>query len=143
MFRGIWKVACPGLVLLAWLVAGPLTSSASVGGCRTDPTVYLSNGYVVTLWADISTDVSNVTSVNYVLHVPTGVTVTSVAYDANGSLENLQVVADQKGTHFELQTTVMTTISKVQFTSYATRHDSTVASKNGTTPNMVTLNWCT
>jgi hypothetical protein len=95
------------------------------------------------MWADISTDISNVTSVNYVLHVPAGVTMTGVSYDANGYLEHLSIVADQKGTHYADETTVYTTVSKVSDTAYATRQDTTVATKSGTSGTTVTLNWCT
>lgn len=111
--------------------------------CRTDPTVTLSNGYVLTMWANISTDIGNVNSVNYVLHVPKGVTIKSITYDANGGVENIQLVADQSGTHYSDVTTVDTVTTGVGYSAYATRQDSTVASKSGASDGSVTLNWCT
>jgi len=143
MFWGTRKLILPAIAVLVWLGVAAVPSSANVGACRTDPTVTLSNGYSATLWAIIQTDVSNVTGVTYQLHVPQGVTVSNVSYDANGSLEHLQVVADQKGKQYYLTTTVTTTTSKVAYTAYATRQDSTVASANATTPNSVTLHWAT
>lgn len=135
------KLLLAAIALGMWLVVGAVPSSAHMGGCRTDPTVHLSNGYVVTLWADISTDISNVNSVAYVLHVPQGVTATEVDYDANGSVENFQLVADQNGNSYQLQTTVVTSTGGVPFTAYATRLNTTVASTNGTTPAAATLYW--
>lgn len=86
-------------VFLAALV-GQSVAFGQTNTCRTDPTVTLSNGYVLTMWANISTDISNVNSVNYVLHVPKGVTIKNITYDANGGVENIQLVADQSGTHY-------------------------------------------
>jgi hypothetical protein len=122
------------------LVSGAFAQTVS---CRTDPTITLSNGYVLTMWANISTDISHVHSVNYVLHVPKGVTMTNVSYDANGSVEHIQIVADQSGTHYSDVTTVDTATSGVAYSAYATRQDTTVATKNGTSDGTVTLNWCT
>jgi hypothetical protein len=130
------------------LLAGTLLLTGSVGAhaasvCRTDPTVTLSNGYTATLWADISTDISSVSSVSYVFHVPKGVTIKSISYDANGYVEHVSLVADQSGTHYEDVTTVTTTTPNMKYSAYATRMDSTVASKNGQSNGSVTLNWCT
>ena len=136
-------LGAPALALA--LLAGSLATDAhaSITYCRTDPTVTLSNGVTVTMWAQISTNISSVSSVNYVLHVPAGVTLKSVTYDTYGYLEHLQIVADQSGTHYADNTTVTLTSGNTSVTAYATRQDSTVASKTGTSPNTITLNWCT
>ncbi len=46
------------------LALASTTSAFAVFGCRTDPTVMLSNGYNVQMWNQIDTDISNVTSVD-------------------------------------------------------------------------------
>lgn len=140
--RGLIAAGMLGTVgLLTPLSA--LSTYAHSAVCRTDPTITLSNGYTATLWANISTDISQVTAVNYVLHVPKGVTLSSIGYDSNGYLEHVSIIADQNGTHYEDVTTVDTTATGVSYSAYATRMDSTVATKNGKSDGSVTLNWCT
>jgi hypothetical protein len=137
---------CVALILaLGALCSGLMTNPvhAQISACRADPTVTLSNGVAVTMWATMQTDISNVKSVNYILHVPTGVTMTGITYDANGALEHVSIVADQTGTHYEDVTTAALYSGSVAMTAYATRRDSTVASKNGTTGTAITLNWAT
>jgi hypothetical protein len=131
--------------VLALALATALTTGISHASsyCRTDPTVALSNGVSVQLWADIQTDLSNVNGVAYVLHVPKGVTMTGITYDATGYLENVQIVADQSGTHYELTTNVDTGTQKVGVTANAIRRDGTTAAKTGTSGTAITLNWCT
>jgi hypothetical protein len=138
-------LAASGSALLAGtlLLTGAVGVHAQLATCRTDPTITLSNGYTATLWADISTDISHVNAVSYVLHVPKGVTLKSISYDANGSVEQVSIVADQSGSHYEDLTTVDTSNSGVAYSAYATRMDSTVASKGGKSDGSVTLNWCT
>jgi hypothetical protein len=125
------------------LPLGPAAAHAQIGACRTDPTVTLSNGVSVTMWATMQTDISTVQSVTYVLHVPKGVTMTGITYDSSGSLEHVSIVADQTGTQYEDVTTTTLTSGSVSMTAYATRRDSTVASQNGTTGKAITLHWAT
>lgn len=125
------------------LALASTTSAFAVFGCRTDPTVTLSNGYSVQMWDQIGTNISNVTSVTYVLHVPQGLSVSSISYDQTGYLEHVQVVDDQKGNQYYETSTVDTTTSKTGFTADAIRHDGTTASANGNTPKTVTMHWCT
>lgn len=133
------------ILALAALCSGLMTNPvhAAISGCRADPTVTLSNGVSISMWATMQTDISNVESVNYVLHVPTGVTMIGITYDASGSLEHVSIVADQTGTHYEDVTTTTLYSGNVSMTAYATRRDSTVASKNGKTGTAITLNWST
>jgi hypothetical protein len=71
--------------LVAMLLVLPITqASAAMTKCRTDPIFKLSNGMLLTITLDISTDAMNVRNVTYSLHVPPGVTVTKVTYTAGG-----------------------------------------------------------
>src|SRR5579872_5203638 len=92
------------ILLAGSLMAGSVFASVSV--CRTDPTVYLSNGVAVQLWDSIGTSIGNIAGVSYVLHVPKGVSLSGISYDSTGYLESVSVVADQSGSHYEDVTTV-------------------------------------
>jgi hypothetical protein len=135
------RVGLPLAVSVAVLLGQVVGASAQLVSCRTDPTVTLSNGVSVTMWATISTTISHVQSVNYVLHVPAGVKMTGISYDANGSLEHVQLVADQTGTQYEDITTVDTTSTGVGYTANATRQDTSVATMAGKSDGTVTLHW--
>lgn len=120
------------------------TTAFGISGCRTDPTVSLSNGVSVQLWDSIATDISNVNGVAYVLHVPSGVSATKVTYDSTGYLERVQVVADQSGSHYSLTTNVSVKGSQaIAVTANAIRRDGTTATQNGTAAQAISLNWCT
>lgn len=72
-------------VLATILLLSPTANaSAALVKCRTDPIFKLSNGDVINVTLDISTDAANIRNVTYVLHVPAGVTVTRVTYTAGG-----------------------------------------------------------
>ena len=107
-----------GIVLLAAIVMGSGQTRAAFAVCRTDPIVTLSNGHTVTLAAEISADPSQVTSVQYVLHVPHDLTATNIAYDQYGYLESVTIVQDQNGNRFAVDTIVTTTVS-AEVTAYA------------------------
>ena len=113
-----------GAVALAMsLLAMPAMSGhawASFAGCGTDPTVTLSNGTVVTLSANIGTDISNVQQVSYVLHVPHNLTISNISYDQYGYLESVQLAQDQIGNNFVTETTVQTSLPAVPVTAYTT-----------------------
>jgi hypothetical protein len=73
------------LILMAAVLALPIIqASAALLHCRTDPIFKLSNGDVVNVTLDISTDAINVRNVTYTLHVPAGVAVKQVIYTAGG-----------------------------------------------------------
>src|ERR1700712_918614 len=79
------------------LATGAPSAFAAVGGCRADPKVWLSNGAKVTMSASITADASAVKVVIYTVHVPRGVTMTSVVF-TGGVLkdkERVVVVADR------------------------------------------------
>jgi hypothetical protein len=140
-----WRMGAMSVALAAALTGTVLggTSSAASTYCRTDPTISLSNGVAVQMWAQIDTDLSNVTSVSYVLHVPTGVTATGISYDSTGYLEHVQVVADMSGTKYSDVTTVQTSVPKIQVSANAIRRDGSTATKNGTSGTAITVNWAT
>jgi hypothetical protein len=76
----------------------PLTAAGShaAGVCRSDPIVWLSNGYKVQLASSIFASPSAVSAVDYDLHVPAGVAVTKLVYTKGriGRLEHISVYAD-------------------------------------------------
>ncbi len=66
-------------LLLAGLLAvtvAPGGAHAQWGTCYDDPAVFLDNGATVFLGATFQGDSSSVSAINYVLHVPAGVSVT-------------------------------------------------------------------
>jgi hypothetical protein len=72
-------------ILAMIMVALPsMQASAILAHCRIDPIFKLSNGDVINITLDISTDAANVRNVTYIVHVPSGVTVTKVTYTAGG-----------------------------------------------------------
>jgi hypothetical protein len=72
------------------------TAHAGVSLCRTDPTVYLSNGYILTMYADIQDQLSDVLKVSYTVHVPHGVYATRIVYDSTASVEAVSIVDDRE-----------------------------------------------
>lgn len=112
-------------VLSAALFAMPLGSTsahAQIGGCRSDPTVALSNLGVVDLSAGINDSTSDVKSVNYVLHVPKGVFPLVVVKTDSllGLTEHFQVVSDQPAGTYKTYTTVYTGASRITVTANTT-----------------------
>lgn len=105
------------LVGLFFLVATVLTlptihASAALVRCRTDPIFKLSNGDVINVSLEISTDASNVKSIAYVLHIPSEVTVIQVIYTAavikKGMDETYQVYEDSPTQSYTTDTVVTT-----------------------------------
>ena len=86
-----------------------LRASASLAKCRTDPIFKLSNGAVINITLDVSTDATNIRDVIYALHVPTGVTVTKVTYTAGGiGTETYEVYQDSAAKAYMTDTIVTT-----------------------------------
>ncbi len=56
-------------------LAAPFTpvAQAALDGCRADPVIYLSDGTALDISANISTSVTNITTIAYYVHVPPGV----------------------------------------------------------------------
>ncbi len=116
------RISLMALLLMLGLVSSSLLSTeafASFSTCRTDPTVRLSDGYTIVMYADISDSISDVHRVDYVLHVPAGVSATHIDYDSTGYLESVTVVADQQDGHGYSDTIVYTGASDVSVTAYS------------------------
>jgi hypothetical protein len=145
--RRRWRLLLGGAALTAGLLAGPFMSDHALAAytvCSSDPVVTLSNGHQLTLQAVIGTDISNVTAVNYRLHIPVDLRVTDVQYDQFGSLEHLTWVADESGSAFEDDTTVLATsaASGTSVTAWASfpNGDNTY-SVNGQVNQTLTIQW--
>src|SRR5438128_12259453 len=81
--------------LLARSLIAPDTHAA-VGGCRSDPVVTLSNGYVLDLSAVVNDTATDVQQVSYTLHAPVGTWVTStVDTSVLGPKDTFQFYADE------------------------------------------------
>lgn len=103
--------------LLAPLVAGlclaavpPGTARASIGGCRSDPVVTLSNGVVLDLSATIADTADDVRGTTYTLHAPVGTGVVAVVGTDGvlGLTERFVFQADQVPSTYVTQTVVRT-----------------------------------
>jgi hypothetical protein len=106
------------LLVALTLLLGPLTSSrvhAAITYCRTDPVATLSHGAQITMYADVYDTASDLQHADFVLHVPTGVSVTGVTYDPIfGSFESLSWVADQNTGRYKVDTLVTTGASGIK-----------------------------
>lgn len=121
------RLAIVSAALAACLLLG-LDSQAYAGTtyCRTDPVVTMSNGDVVTMYADTGvSNVNEIRNVSYVLHGPKDVTPVSVHYDHYGYLESFEYIGDQnpgRNTNLNLyktDTTVTTNKHGVKVTVHA------------------------
>jgi hypothetical protein len=105
---------------LAGLLSGPVMAhpaAASIGFCRTDPMVKLSDGTMVRLKVEINDTADDVQQVSYTLHVPTGISVDKVHYAGPlGSKENVEVLADDPANTYDTDTLVSTGTSGVGVT---------------------------
>lgn len=113
------RIMLGAIILAAGLLVGPLTiqsTHAYVSGCDLDPTVYLSNGAVVTMDASINDSLADVQSATFVLHVPYGVTANSIVKDANAALENVIVL---QGSSYYTVTLINTVSPGVQVTAFS------------------------
>jgi hypothetical protein len=115
-----------------------MQASAALVKCRTDPIFFLSNGDILTVVLDISTDPSNIRNVTYVLHVPAGVTVKRVTYTAGGlgTKEMFKVYQDSPAKTYTTDTVVTTQNTgsvAVTVTTFLNRqYSKSVSGYNGT-----------
>jgi len=116
-------LAC--FLLLGMALSEPFAarSAASVGGCRADPIVTLSDGTILDVSVDIGTDVSNVREIHYVIHGPHGVklvsTISTPTIGFTGK-ETFAYYADAAPNHYVTETLVRTTNEQVSVTAHTT-----------------------
>ena len=103
------------LCVTALMAALPtIQASAALVKCRTDPVFNLSNGDTVTITLDINTDATNVKGLDYVLHVPAGVTATKVTFIGGfTAVETYKVIQDSPARAYTTDTLVTTSVSNV------------------------------
>jgi len=117
--RAIIATAVLGLSVLGGSIfAGK--SHAAYTVCITDPVVSLSDGSTITMYAQISDDISDVQSVAYELHVPAGVYPTGMTYDQYGYLETVDIVDDQQPAAYSIGFTVTTGTAGLKYQGNAT-----------------------
>lgn len=107
------KVAKIFLLLILGVVTLLLPTgqaSAALRSCHSDPIFKLSNGDVINITLDMSTDAANIRNVTYILHVPAGVTVTRVTYTSGGigTKEMYKVYQDSPAKTYTTDTVVTT-----------------------------------
>lgn len=104
----ISRFICLLVLTATFLLVSNTGASAALVRCRTDPIFLLSNGDVISVTVDVSTDAANIRNIHYVLHVPAGVTVKRVAYTAlNLRLhETYRVVQDNPAKTYTTETVV-------------------------------------
>lgn len=102
----------PAVFLVAALLClFPLSrAQAAFHLCRTDPIVTLSNGDVVSIYVEVAAEASDINNIDYVLHVPKGITATDIQYlgAEQGLIENLTIKQDAKPDEYKSETTVYT-----------------------------------
>jgi hypothetical protein len=92
-------------------------SEAAYAICRTDPTIYLSDGTTMVAYADIKDDASDIQNVNYEVHVPSGVIATGMTYDQYGSVESVTIIDDQPLRSYSVGISI-TTGANAAFTAF-------------------------
>lgn len=100
------------ILLMVMLALPAMQASAAMARCRVDPHFHLSNGDMVTVTLDVGTDIANIRNINYILHVPAGVTVTKVTYTAKSDkkvVNETYIVYQDSGAKTYTTDTVVTT----------------------------------
>jgi hypothetical protein len=99
----------------------PIEAHASYSICRSDPALVLSNGTVLDLSASISTALSNVSSVTYVVHLPAGVRPLLVLNTDGlmGIKEHFVSYSDDSSGAYDTYTTVATVGGSTSVTAHA------------------------
>jgi hypothetical protein len=128
-----------GGLLAAGLGSAVLPSApahAALIGCNSDPQIYLSNSVKDTVSAYLpnETSTSDIQKIVYAVHIPSGVTVTSIHYTSGlASQEQVTVTADNPANVYSTTTTVYTSSAQaVQATTqavYQTSKNSGAAAK--------------
>lgn len=118
------------LITLSFLLFGLTMSAsfapraaASVGGCRSDPIVTLSDGTVLDVSADIDTDVANMREIHYVVHGPRGVKLLLALSTPTLGFEGKETFTyydDAAPKQYITETLVQTTNDRVSVTAHTT-----------------------
>lgn len=110
-----WQRFLAVLVFALALVLIPGQTFAALVGCRADPIIYLSNGMKIQLLVAVTTDAASVTDITYTVHVPVGVTASSVQMVQStttlilASKEHVVMVSDLPAKQYRASTVVTTT----------------------------------
>jgi len=131
-----------GMLLGLGLLCSSLVSlpaQAAISGCRSDPAVTLSNGVQILLYEDISDTATDVTKITYTLHVPVGVTVTSISYSGAvpSKLQSLTTVADENSGNYDGYTLVSTKTPNVPVAAYMSANGTVSAHTNGSSGELL------
>lgn len=127
----VWflSAACLAVTLLFLFPLAP--AQAAFVLCRTDPIVTLSNGHVVSIYVEIATYPEDIDKIEYKLHVPKGVTATSIVYLGAelGLEEKLTIVDDAKPGQYlyKSETSVKGVSNKVGVTATTLFEDEVVS----------------
>ncbi len=140
-----------GLAVMLSLMVGMLAMTpeafaapAKTGPCRGDPIITLSNGYQASLSVSINLpDATNVSSVLYTIHVPTGVKLISIVYTP-GPLQQKETVkffADQPANHYTADYLVTASVNANVTAFVSVNGDQSLVVTNGLTnhPIHITL----
>lgn len=113
-FGGVYLAFVMAVALLGF--AAPGGASASVGLCRTDPIVMLSNGVTMRLTTGVNDASSDVQSVLYTVALPAGVSINQVVYTggALGGKESVVAQTANDGSAYNTTVLVTTGASNVQ-----------------------------
>jgi hypothetical protein len=119
------------------LTSAASTASASVGICRTDPVMVLSNGTVLVVWESINDNPTDVKSVSYQVDVPRGLSVKFITYlgDVPAKLQTVTVTPDENAGNYDTYSTVVTGIPGIQTGAHAQANGTISAQTVGPTPN--------
>ena len=126
-----WNRILPLMVLLTIALMNPWTTPVQAGfdSCRSDPVVILSDGTTLDVSVDIGTDVSNVKTINYVVHGPRGVKmVAALSTPTIGfrGKESFSYVDDAEPKQYITDSNVETTNNKIPVTAYTTFANATL-----------------
>lgn len=101
--------ASVGSALFAVLLLGFTTNAFAVAtGCRGDPIIALSNGYILRIDVSIAATPDEVESIAYELHAAPGIQIISITYigDVPGSKESVTLVNDGTANEYVVYTAV-------------------------------------
>jgi hypothetical protein len=109
------------LIALVPAMLRPSAASATLGPCRSDPAVELSNLSTLDLSATISDGASDVREVLYVLHGPVGTKPVLIIPTGGiiGPTEKFVYYADEPPSTYDVYTTVYTGTSQIPVTANA------------------------